>query len=307
MARMTSSTEGDPCEVTVRDLDAINQRITRQIETQERERLETAAHLRDLIDRDVGVPLREYVEAVMEESKRALEMAEREREKAAVALREQTEKAAVALREQTQRALDKADSEREKSAAVLRSENQRALDKADIERENAAAVLRTDLAGAIQQGDNNLRNHIKQEIERIREALQSGEKLELSRIKEIENLAYSVQRELMLVQDSAKEAIEKAEVATEKRFASVNEFRAQLASQTNTFLPREVAEAEFKEIRQSIATVVKRQDQDSGSDAGERRAKAGLTSTAMAWIAVLGLLVSVLAIAVVVILANSGQ
>lgn len=245
---------------------------------------------------DLQVPLRQYVEAVIEKSERALEMAEREREKAA-----------VALREQTQRALDKADAEREKAASALRTESQRALDKADVEREKSASILRDDLLQAIQQGDANLRNHIRQEIERIREALSSGEKLELSRIKEVENLAYSVQRELMLVQDSAKEAIEKAEMATEKRFASVNEFRAQLATQTNTFLPREVADAQFKEIRQLIAAISKRQDQDSGSDAGERRAKAGLTSTAMAWIAVLGLIVAVLSVVVVVILANANQ
>lgn len=236
-------------EVSGRDLDAINQRITRQIDTQERERRETAEHLRDLIDRDVGVPLREYVEAVMDESKRALEMAEREREKAA-----------VALREQTQKALDKADVEREKAASALRTESQRALDKADVEREKSASVLRADLAESIQQGDTNLRNHIHQEIERIREALASGEKLELSRIQQVEELARSVQRELLLVQSAAKEAIGKAETSTDKRFESVNELRGQMNdlilshqtsvnSLTEKLMLKEVAERQFEDLR----------------------------------------------------------
>lgn len=37
---------------------------------------------------------------------------------------------------------------------------------------------------------------------------------------------------------ATREAISKSEVATEKRFESVNEFRGQLADQTSTFLPR---------------------------------------------------------------------
>jgi hypothetical protein len=38
--------------------------------------------------------------------------------------------------------------------------------------------------------------------------------------------------------DAAKEAVIKAETATEKRFEGVNEFRQQLADQAATFMPR---------------------------------------------------------------------
>jgi len=38
---------------------------------------------------------------------------------------------------------------------------------------------------------------------------------------------------------AAKEAVDKAELAAERRFASVNEFRAQLSDQALTFLPRQ--------------------------------------------------------------------
>jgi hypothetical protein len=38
--------------------------------------------------------------------------------------------------------------------------------------------------------------------------------------------------------DAAQRAVEKAEVASEKRFEAVNEFRATLQDQTNTFITR---------------------------------------------------------------------
>jgi hypothetical protein len=280
-----------------------------------------------------GVPLREYIEAVLEESKRALEMAEREREKAA-----------VALREQTQKALDKADAEREKAASALRTESQRALDKADSEREKSAAILRQDLANAIQQGDTNLLSHIHQEIARISEQLQSADKLELSRVQQVEDLARSVQRELMLVQAAAKAAIDKAEVATDKRFEGVNELREQmndliLAHQqsintlTEKLMLREVADAQFKELRMKIedarnaidsklprevfdrtvtewsgwrAAVDKRLATSSGRQHGAEDQRTSSDNEAQMTIMRVGLVVSIVALLVTIVLASNG-
>lgn len=42
--------------------------------------------------------------------------------------------------------------------------------------------------------------------------------------------------------DASKEAVDKAQDATEKRFEAVNEFRAQLADQASTFIPRREVE-----------------------------------------------------------------
>lgn len=218
--------------------------------------LEAAIGLIESTTRSIGVPLREHVEAVWDEQRRGMVVAEEERDKAA-----------TALREQTQKALDKADAEREKAAQALRAENQRALDKADVEREKAAHVLREDLAAAIDQGDTNLLNHIRQEIERIREALFNADKLELARIDavadklnhlnsaghaQIEQRIVGVQREVTLTHQASEKAIQKAESANEKRFESVNEFRNSLSDQTASFLPREVAETQFAEMRRSI-------------------------------------------------------
>jgi hypothetical protein len=47
-------------------------------------------------------------------------------------------------------------------------------------------------------------------------------------------------------------AVTKAEVATEKRFESVNEFRNTLADQQRTFIPRKEAEMLFKNINDKL-------------------------------------------------------
>jgi hypothetical protein len=51
---------------------------------------------------------------------------------------------------------------------------------------------------------------------------------------------------------AAKEAAAKAEAAAEKRFESVNEFRAQLSDQANTFLPRTEYDAAHQSLSDKI-------------------------------------------------------
>lgn len=143
------------------------------------------------------VPLREHVEAILDEQRRGMIVAEQEREKAARAL----------------------------GAALLVAEQ---------EREKAAQALAAALAKQIDAGDEALRDHIGQQVHQINAALAA------------------IQREMELTSEYQQTAIAKAETATEKRFESVNEFRAQLASQTDSFLPREVAESQFAELRRSI-------------------------------------------------------
>lgn len=63
--------------------------------------------------------------------------------------------------------------------------------------------------------------------------------LALSRVdKEFHEHLQQVRTETHAALEAAEKAITKAEVATEKRFESVNEFRAQLSDQTRTFMPR---------------------------------------------------------------------
>jgi len=51
---------------------------------------------------------------------------------------------------------------------------------------------------------------------------------------------------------SAEKAVTKAEVATEKRFEGVNEFRATLADQAATLMPRAEAEIRFASLLAKI-------------------------------------------------------
>src|ERR1700730_4191818 len=51
---------------------------------------------------------------------------------------------------------------------------------------------------------------------------------------------------------ASEKAVGKAEMATEKRFDSVNEFRAQLKDQASTLMPREEADVKFRAIDNTI-------------------------------------------------------
>ena len=69
--------------------------------------------------------------------------------------------------------------------------------------------------------------------------------------------------------NAAKEAVRKAEIAAEKRFDSVNEFRATLSDQQRTLMPRVEADLQFgalrKEIDELTRTVAARNERRSGA------------------------------------------
>lgn len=54
---------------------------------------------------------------------------------------------------------------------------------------------------------------------------------------------------------ASEKAVAKAEIATEKRFDSVNEFRGQLKDQAATLVPRAEAESRFKGIDEKIEAI----------------------------------------------------
>jgi len=60
-----------------------------------------------------------------------------------------------------------------------------------------------------------------------------------------------------LAMQAASRAVEKAEAASEKRFDSVNEFRATLADQQRTLMPRSEAEVRLGSISNEVAGIVK--------------------------------------------------
>lgn len=67
---------------------------------------------------------------------------------------------------------------------------------------------------------------------------------------------------------ATKEAVIKAEVATEKRFESVNEFRAQLADQSNTLMPRQEYTVQHKALEDKLADLTTRVNVSEASKKG---------------------------------------
>jgi tetrahydromethanopterin S-methyltransferase subunit G len=67
-----------------------------------------------------------------------------------------------------------------------------------------------------------------------------------------------------------QEAISKAEIANEKRFANVNEFRAQLGDQARTFMPRAEVEVILKTLDSRIDKVEERDIERIGLKSGTK-------------------------------------
>ena len=172
-----------------------------------------------------AVPLKAYVDSQLTEVRRAVEVAVLAKQEAGIPLREHFD-------------------------AIL-DEQRRGMLVAEQEREKAARALAVELTRSITEGDTNLREHIKNQIDQIRAALESAERLEVQRI---EALGHS----MSLIHEASEKAISKAENATEKRLESLNELRGSMADQTNTFLPREVAEAQLLEMRRAIADLTEK-------------------------------------------------
>jgi len=67
---------------------------------------------------------------------------------------------------------------------------------------------------------------------------------------------------------SAKEAVAKAELSAERRFESVNEFRAQLGDQASSFLTRREYEAKHEALEVTVSEMARRITRAEGRGAG---------------------------------------
>ncbi len=126
------------------------------------------------------------------------------------------------------------------------AEQRQALRVAEEEREKSAAALRKEVDRAVREGDERLREHIANQISQIRGDLISSEKLELTRIEKVEAQVRSASREIQIVLDASRQAIEKAEHANDRRLDLLNEFRAQQSDEAKKYLQRS-EHASFKE------------------------------------------------------------
>lgn len=111
---------------------------------------------------------------------------------------------------------------------VVLREKDRAIEMATEEREKAASALRLEMERAVREGDERLREHISNQIMQIQSALESAEKLEVTRFDALQNALAAVVREQEALRLAQRDAQLKFERSVESRFTQVNEFRGSL-------------------------------------------------------------------------------
>lgn len=107
----------------------------------------------------------------------------------------------------------------------------------------------------------------------------------------VEALRTDDQKAVGAALQAAKEAVLKAEIATEKRFESVNEFRKTLSDQTSSFLPRPEYDANHQALEDKIQALTDRVNTSEGQTQGSQITKGNLYAAVAAVGAILGILV----------------
>jgi hypothetical protein len=78
----------------------------------------------------------------------------------------------------------------------------------------------------------------------------------------------AVHREVKIESEAAKAVVTKSEIATEKRFDAVNEFRAQMADQAGLFISRREVEALVNSNSEKISSITDRLNRNEGRGMG---------------------------------------
>src|ERR1700686_742943 len=84
--------------------------------------------------------------------------------------------------------------------------------------------------------------------------------------KAVQTALTSAEKAVQAALAAAKEAVTKAEIANDKRFESVNEFRGQLADQTATLMPRTEFNVQHKTLEDKISTLTDRMNTADGKN-----------------------------------------
>jgi hypothetical protein len=112
----------------------------------------------------------------------------------------------------------------------------------------------------------------------LEERVRATEKLMDERDRRYMDRFTAMDEKTSLALTSSKEAVQKAEIATEKRFDSVNEFRGQLKDQAFTLLPRIEAEGRFGAQDDKLSSMAKdiislRESRSEGAGAHGQRSE----------------------------------
>lgn len=136
------------------------------------------------------------------------------------------------------------------------------------QRDKAIELLTKTLEQRVNTGDENLRQHIVNQVEQIKQALDAANTLMQAHLGTLEQRIRSVHREIDIEALATRTAVQKAETATEKRFESVNEFRAQMADQATLFITRREVEAVVGSNAEKVVAITDRINRSEGRGAG---------------------------------------
>lgn len=120
--------------------------------------------------------------------------------------------------------------------AIL-AERTKASEQAGVERDRASLILREAFLTHIRTGDEALSRHIHEQIAQVHIIIKGRDAL----------IAQSA--------ETSQRAIQKAEDATERRLALLNEFRAQAAEESRKFLPNNVYMEKHKALTDRVDKV----------------------------------------------------
>lgn len=109
------------------------------------------------------------------------------------------------------------------------------------------------------------------------------------------------EKSVALALSSAQTAVDKAENAADKRFHSVNEFRAQLADQVSQFIPREVFETAITDIRNRVDRNTDLVTLNAGRDAGIDATRERASKMTSMFIAVVSVGVAIVSVVIVLV------
>jgi len=126
----------------------------------------------------------------------------------------------------------------------------------------------------------------------LREIINERDRLYQSQFKAIEE-------KTSLALSASKEAVSKAETATEKRFEAVNEFRSTLSDQAANLIPRSEANVRFGGIEGKLDEFKSEVKKEISSLRESRSESGGKSQT---WVLIVGVLLSVLGPAVGVLM-----
>jgi hypothetical protein len=118
---------------------------------------------------------------------------------------------------------------------------------------------------------NSLREYLLSRIQSLENVLGERDRRFEDLMKMYVDLIAQLRRELTLALEASKEAVTKAENATEVRFRNVDRFRDQLAEQEKSFLTRNEYAAAHVRLEERLGEVTDRMNRAEGNNVGSSR------------------------------------